>query len=260
MIRVNDVEVTQGHFPDNTIHISPPFALLSKGVGINITWRYESDAELFTLICLRRHYGDRKVSLYLPYIPNARMDRVKRQDDVFTLKYFCEVINSLNFESVTVLDAHSNVALALLDRVVQEDVSFHIDDAIAFWTPDTLFFPDEGAMKRYSEMFPGSPYSFGMKRRDWETGKILSLDIMNPEFVKDKKVMIVDDICSRGGTFFHSAKALKEAGAKEIALYVSHCENTILEGEIFNSGLIDKVFTTPSLVHKPELAEKLNYV
>ena len=83
---------------------------------------------------------------------------------------------------------------------------------------------------------------------------------MNPELVKDRKVMIVDDSCSRGGTFFHSAKALKEAGAKEIALYVSLCENTILEGEIFNCGLIDKVFTTPSLVHKPELVEKLNYV
>ena len=95
------------------------------------------------------------------------------------------------------------------------------------------------------------PYAFGMKKRRWEDGKILGLDIMNPENVKDKNILIVDDICSRGGTFYHAAKALKEAGAKHIYLYVSHCEETIFKGEIFSSGLIDHVYTTQS-IFKPE--------
>ena len=63
-----------------------------------------------------------------------------------------------------------------------------------------------------------------------------------------QRILIVDDICSRGGTFYHSAKKLKELGAKEIYLYISHCENTILEGEVLSSGLIEKVFTTDSLL------------
>ena len=33
----------------------------------------------------------------------------------------------------------------------------------------------------------------------------------------------------------------------EIYLYVSHCENTILEGEIPNTDLIQKVYTTDSI-------------
>ena len=65
-----------------------------------------------------------------------------------------------------------------------------------------------------------------------------------------QKILIVDDISSRGGTFYHSAKKLKELGAKEIYLYVSHCENTILEGEVLSSGLIDRVFTTNSIFTK----------
>ena len=58
---------------------------------------------------------------------------------------------------------------------------------------------------------------------------------------------IVDDISSRGGTFYFSAKELKKLGANDIYLYISHCENTILEGEVLTSGLIKKVFTTDSI-------------
>ena len=73
---------------------------------------------------------------------------------------------------------------------------------------------------------------------------------MNKELVKGSNVLIVDDICSRGGTFYHSAKALKEAGANKIYLYITHCENTILEGEVLMSGLIEKVYTTNSIFTK----------
>jgi ribose-phosphate pyrophosphokinase len=68
--------------------------------------------------------------------------------------------------------------------------------------------------------------------------------------IKGSKILIIDDICSRGGTFYFSAKKLKELGAKEVYLYVTHCENTIFEGEIFTSGLIEKVYTTNSILRK----------
>ena len=113
-----------------------------------------------------------------------------------------------------------------------------------------LFYPDEGAMKRYSAMCDRS-YVFGMKKRDWTTGEIKGLTVQGQtELIEGSTVLIVDDICSRGGTFYHSAKALKALGAGEIYLYISHCENSILEGEILTSGLIDRVFTTNSIFTK----------
>ena len=113
-----------------------------------------------------------------------------------------------------------------------------------------LFYPDEGAMKRYSAMCD-KPYVFGMKKRDWTTGQIQGLDVQGQtELIKGSKVLIVDDICSRGGTFYHSAKALKNLGAGEIYLYVSHCENSILEGDLLTSNLVETVFTTNSIFTK----------
>jgi ribose-phosphate pyrophosphokinase len=109
------------------------------------------------------------------------------------------------------------------------------------------FFPDEGAMKRYSDM-ANMTYAFGIKNRDWATGKILGLGIMNAELVKDKNVLIIDYICSRGGTFLHSAKALKEAGANRIFLYVTHAEKTMVEGEMYNNlDLVERIYTTDSI-------------
>jgi ribose-phosphate pyrophosphokinase len=126
-------------------------------------------------------------------------------------------------------------------------ITNYVLDAICNAQADVLFFPDEGAMKRYSGRFD-IPYAFGIKKRDWETGKILGLDIVNAELVKDKNILIIDDICSRGGTFLHSAKALKAVGANRIFLYVTHAEKTMVEGEMYNYlDLIERIYTTNSI-------------
>lgn len=253
MIKVGNVEIKQGQFPDGTLlmKFDPNGDEFDTRGNILVEWYYENDAELFSLICVKRHldrvYSYSDVVLEMPYIPHARMDRVKSDEDVFTLKYFCEVINSLNFKVVHVRDAHSNVSLALLNNVEEMPITNYVLDAIFEAQADVLFFPDEGAMKRYSGGFD-IPYAFGMKKRDWKTGQIQGLDIINAEVVKDKNVLIVDDICSRGGTFYHSAKALKAAGAKSVSLYVTHCEKTIILGEMASTdGLVDHVYTTKSI-------------
>lgn len=250
MIQLNGKVVEFGHFPDGTILMKQNVVWSSICRGANIKWYFENNEELVVLIYLTEHlreHGVERITLTLPYIPNARQDRVKNDEDVFTLKYFANIINYLNFDLVQVIDAHSNVSTALINHVVHYEPTHKIYEAILDCNPDMLFFPDEGSQKRYSNM-AYTEYAFGVKRRDWETGKILGLDVIGDEDkIKDSKILIVDDICSRGGTFYHSAKKLKELGAKEIYLYVTHCENTILEGELLDSGLIEKVYTTDSI-------------
>ena len=255
MIKVGNVAIVQNRFPDHTLLLKISKEIIYECDGtddIVIDWFYENDAELFTLICVKRyldeHFYEVSIHLNIPYIPHARMDRVKNEEDVFTLKYFCEVINSLNFTTVWVRDAHSNVSLALLNNVKEEPISGYITKAILDSNAEALFFPDEGAMKRYSGGFQ-MPYAFGMKARDWETGKIVGYDIVHSNNIEGKNVLIIDDICSRGGTFYHAAKTLKEAGAKSVSLYVTHCEHSIILGDLATSdGLIDHVYTTKSIL------------
>ena len=262
MIGINGVPVIVERFPDGTpkININTDFIEaipFDNSDWIYIDWQYESDAELFVLYLIKKHLETNFVDVYyglnLPYIPNARMDRVKNDDEVFTLKYFCDFINSLNFDVVWVLDPHSYVSEALINNVEVENPKNYLETILGRiesqynYEEITAFYPDEGAMKRYSGMLD-RPYAFGIKRRDWKSGRIEGLDVSGcVEDIKDKVILIVDDICSRGGTFYHSAKKLKELGAKEIYLFVTHCENTIFEGELLTSDLIKKIYTTNSI-------------
>lgn len=255
MIRIKGKEIKPIIFPDGTKLIKCE----CPSYYAHIEWYYESDDELVTLMFIAHQFKELGIEmhLFMPYIPNARFDRVKNENEIFTLKSFAKIINSLNFEYVNVLDPHSYVSEALIDRleisspkdIIQSFIDKNFLDDCSL-NKFALFFPDEGAMKRYSGMFK-MPYTFGLKQRDWETGEIRGLDIVGDEtFIKGRKVLIVDDICSRGGTFYHSAKKLKELGAEEVYLYVTHCENTILEGDLLTSGLIEKVFTTNSIFTK----------
>ncbi len=253
MLKINGSEIVQGSFPDGTLLVK---YTPQKDCGYaEIDWYYENDRELVTLMYLTKHlnaHGIGRIKLFMPYIPNARQDRVKSDEDVFTLKYFAQVINSLDFESVTVLDPHSTVSEALIDRLIIQSPKENVRRVIGEITQNEgnepfMFYPDEGASKRYSGMVT-LPYAFGIKKRDWKTGKILGLDVSgNTEEIKGKSVLIVDDICSKGGTFLFSAKKLKELGAENIYLYISHCEKTILSGELLTSGLIKKIYTTDSI-------------
>lgn len=260
MIKLNGKVVKLNKFPDGTLLLKEKV----KSEKAKITWYFNNNEELVALIYLVRHLkqnGIKVIDLDMPYIPNARQDRVKNGEDIFTLKYFADVINWLQFNSVTVLDPHSSVSEALINNIRIRTPENYVNRAIeGVFGIETFFYPDEGAMKRYSTMF-NMPYAFGIKKRDWETGQIRGLDISGmTDMIEDKKILIVDDICSRGGTFYYSAKKLKELGANEIYLYVSHCENTIIEGELLTSGLIEKVFTTNSLyTERHKKVEVLNY-
>ena len=258
MIKVNNVEVEINRFPDGTLNLKAnPF--YNHEVVI-ITWKYHDDAEFLVVAYLTKFYQahNNKVELFLPYIPNARMDRVENIDNVFSMKYFGELINSLRFESVWVMDAHSSVAIAVIKNCRIIPVKSIVDDVIRSITDNNkellMFFPDEGAMKRYSKNIE-LPFAFGMKKRDWNTGNIFGLDILGiePEQIKGKTILIQDDICSKGGTFYYAAKKLKEMGAGKIYLFVTHCENSIHNGEfgddkvnLCGTGLIEHVFTTDS--------------
>lgn len=257
MIKIEGREVKINHFPDKTLLLKESLREFGKEKSeeLVIQWKYENNEELLSVYFLTKHCkeaGYENIILDMPYIPNARQDRVQREEDVFTLKYFAELINSLEFREVRVLDAHSNVSLALLNRVKQRTPKTYIEKVIGQIKEERgseplLFYPDEGAGKRYGGMIPKA-YCFGIKKRDWATGKIKGLDVAGEtELIQGSDVLIVDDICSFGGTFLHSAKKLHELGAKNIYLFVSHCEESILKGELISCELVQKIFTTDSI-------------
>lgn len=258
MIIVNNKRIDIGNYPDGTLLVK----FSEEASTFTIEWKYENDAELFALICITKHLKELNPSacfvLKMLYIPNARMDRVKEASDVFTFKYFAEMINSLHFSKVIVLDPHSTVNIEMLDSIEVVSPKSYIEEALRRikqqgGNPTSVFYVDKGGRSRYNDMLP-IPSVYGEKERDWSSGQIVGTKIIgDTELVKDKDIIIIDDIISYGGSIYYNALKLKELGCRDLYVFVTHMENSILDesrGILIKSGLIKKLYTTDSLFNK----------
>lgn len=132
MILINGQEVTINKFPDETLRLNPNVEFILNQTA-TICWHFESNEEMIAVMFLANHVrriGADRVNLVMPYIPNARQDRVKNDTDVFTLKYFAEFINNLHFNKVVVLDPHSSVSEALINNIEVESPKPYIEKVI----------------------------------------------------------------------------------------------------------------------------------
>ena len=255
MIQLEDNEIIFKHFNDNSCRVQIP--LPPKGSSLlTVTWLYDCDEELIYLYYLVEHLranGYKDIILKVPYLINGRMDRVKNESDVFTLKYSCNLINEMRFRAVYVYDPHSYVSCALIDRIHVMNPSKEIQTLLDKYKNAILCFPDEGSMKRLHSYFE-VPYCFFIKERNWETQKIESVRIAGArDMIDGHDIVLCDDILSRGSTLHMAAQELKARGANNIYVFVSHCENTVLGQHIDGQSLLDipnlitKIYTTNSI-------------
>ncbi|WP_160684237.1 ribose-phosphate pyrophosphokinase [Clostridium sp. C2-6-12] len=256
MIYLNEEKVEVKKFPNGESLINSE-NLNIKMIEVNkIKFKFENDEDITHLIFLKGHLDglNTKCSLEILYMPYSRMDRTEGMT-VFTLKHLCRLINSLAFEEVLIYEPHSDVCVALLDRVkiinmtkvLTEKLLSEIDG-----NKDDLYiiYPDAGAAKRYGKQIKYEKVLTANKERDFKTGYIKKLEINGEVSRKEFRAIISDDLCSKGGTFILTAQKLKEMGAVEIYLVVAHCEDTIFDGDILTTDLITKVYTTNSILSK----------
>ncbi|MCA0756611.1 ribose-phosphate pyrophosphokinase [Paenibacillus sp. N4] len=253
MIKLNGAELSFKTFPNGETLMNGDELSANVHANNSIVWRYGNDGDLIKLMFVKRYLDERRAScsLTILYMPYSRMDRVEGAS-AFTLKYVASFINSLQFEAVKVIEPHSDVTLALLDRSTAVYPTLELLERVEAETGfdrgrDYLFFPDAGAQKRYGKT-SGYKQLVGFKSRDFATGEIKGLEIVGAAGDPPFHAIIVDDLCSYGGTFLRSAEKLKEIGAERIYLLVTHCEKSVFKGRLLESGLVDKVFTTDTML------------
>ena len=211
--------------------------------SIQIKARLNTFTDLELIICATkslRNLGVKEIHLYTPYFLGARSDRQFESGSNNYLKdIICPIINSLEFDSVTVLDPHSDVLEACLNNFKKENngrlVTFALDSLYGNYSTlkrlehrHILVSPDAGASKKIYKIAEKIGYKGEIitcsKSRD-EQGKLNKVEI--PGLLKDsinkQDIIIIDDICDGGATFINITKAFKDRGCKsKIYLIVTH--------------------------------------
>lgn len=222
----------------------------------SIKWYYESDSEIFTVIALKDYIDslkpNAKVNLCVPYLPYARMDRTDKE--AFTLKTFAKLINQCGFAKVKVQDIHSNVSLALIDRVENKNWTVASTLAYKITSSDVVVYPDATAEKRYSKEI-NKPFGsiICIKDRDFDTGKIKSIipvtDLDPNKDWSNTKFIMVDDLCSYGGTFDLAINEIRKTfkTAQHFELIVGHLEKSYLSGKLKDNPYFKELWTKKTL-------------
>jgi ribose-phosphate pyrophosphokinase len=189
-----------------------------------------------------------QINLNLPYLPYARQDRVCAPGEALSLRVMCDLINSLNFASVTVWDVHSDVALALLNNVRCTPATIFIPRIQAFMpifsnNNCVLVAPDAGAAKKTwaAAKYLGLSMVQAEKVRSTDDGSITGT-VVHSAHIGSKCFLILDDICDGGRTFIELARVLRPLTNGNIYLYVTH--GIFSKGLDVFDGLIDHIFTS----------------
>lgn len=258
MIYLNGSMVVFEKFPNNEMFFDMVYNQGKEQFKIIFKFKDNSTLmELFMLVKeIRRLYPEAIIELVIAYMPYSRMDR-SEENRVFSLKHIADFINDLNFHSVRILQPHSDVTCALINRSVKVDVTeWLFDYALRVYDfdwqyTDAIMFPDAGAQNSMKNMCREN-IILGSKRRDFSTGRITDYNMNIPEGydVKGKHIVIVDDLCSKGGTFIWAASILRAYEPRKISLIVTHMEETVYKGDLLESPLIDYILTTDTIIEK----------
>lgn len=231
-----DVPVEVFTFSGGEQHVKIDSKMLTSdftfGSRVILHQEIRSSADLMTVIMTKNaidhilKFVDHKIELVMFYVPYARQDRVCETGEAFGIEAFAHVLNSLNFDRITVADPHSDVTPALIKNlfvIPQEEIVYHALKWKLVKEDFALISPDGGALKKIFKLskMMGLEVHCAEKIRDTKTGAIIKTDISTKDF-KGKNLMIVDDICDGGRTFIELAKVLRQRNAGKIELFVTH--------------------------------------
>lgn len=247
MIKVEGNYINCKTFPNGEQHIETDIlnTLLNRD-KLKVLFKWGSDFDLMSLYFVLSHIKFNKpdmiVNLYIEYLPYSRMDR-DQNGNCFTLKHLAEMLNIVIGENdtVNILEPHSDKSLQLIKNSRRVNVITPLVEFVLAQHPDidTICYPDKGAKVRFHNYYTKLPVIYCNKVRDFDTGEIKGLEVVTDKDLKGSNIVIVDDLSSKGGTFYHTANKLKELGAKDIYLVICHCEPVIAQGKIYKDKTLN---------------------
>ena len=244
---IEEIESNSFLFSGGEVHIK----LQGSADDVLISTRLNDSNDIMKLLlsvdALRRG-GTKNISVFIPYLPYARQDRVMVAGEPLSIKVMCNLINSCGFEKVYVYDVHSEVSLALLENCELISNYSLVKEVLKDRTDYLLVSPDAGALKKIYKLAEALTYTDDIvlcnKVRDVSNGRIKQITVDQND-LQGKDCFIIDDICDGGATFVGVAKELKKRNAGKVSLIVSH--GIMSHGETELVDWIDHIYTTDSI-------------
>ena len=206
--------------------------------------------ELLLCIDALKRSSAKNITAVIPYFGYARQDRKVVPRTSISAKLVSNLITKAGADRVVTVDLHAGQIQGFFDIPVDNLFATpifarHVRKKIK---SDKIICvaPDVGGTERARAL--GKLLNVGLAIVDKRRPKPGQSQVMNViGDVKGKTCIIVDDIIDSGGTIINAAKALKEKGAKEVYVYITH---GVLSGEAvkkIKNSVIKKLVITDTI-------------
>ena len=216
----------------------------------------------------------RRISVIMPMLYEGRQHKRSGRESLDCALALQELIN-MGVTNLITFDAHDPRVQNSIPLHGFEDVrsAYQMIKAMLKNYPDIeidpdktmIISPDEGGMGKcmYYSSVMGIDLGMFYKRRDYSiivNGKnpIVAHEYLGRD-VKDKDVIIVDDMISSGDSVIDVAQQLKDKGAKRIFVFATFglfCNGLENLDKAYANGVIDRIFTTNLVYRMPELLKR----
>ncbi len=216
--------------------------------------------ELLVMVDALKRASAKSINVVMPYYGYARQDRKARARDPITAKLVANLIETAGAHRIISMDLHAQQIQGFFDIPVDHLLGVPI---LADYFQKkgleeiVVVSPDHGGVTRARKMAERleAPIAIIDKRRP-EPNVAEVMNIVGA--VEGKVAILVDDIIDTAGTITLAAKALKEAGAKEV--YAS-CTHPVLSGpaleRIQNSDIKELIVTNTIPLSEDKMASKI---
>lgn len=243
-------------FADNEIFIDVKNTIRNKNVFIIQSTNNPANDNLMELLfvidALRRSSAS-EINVIMPYYGYARQDRKVHGRQAISAKLVSNMITNAGASRIITFDIHSEQISGFFDIpfdnlkaygiIGKEIKSMNIEDLV-------VVSPDHGGVARARSLAKvlDVPLAVIDKRRTGHNEAEAQFILGD---VKDKNVVIFDDMVDTGGTVCTGVSKLKEEGAKNVYLAISHGVLSTKDGvkaidKLRDSG-ISSVITTNSI-------------
>ncbi len=187
--------------------------------------------ELLVMIDAVKRASAGRITAVIPYFGYARQDRKARARDPISAKLVANLLTIAGADRILTMDLHAPQIQGFFDIPVDHllglpIIAEYFKEKFDSMEDVVVVSPDVGSVTRSRKVAErlDCPLAIIDKRRP----KANVSEVMNIiGDIRNKKVILVDDMIDTGGTIVNGANALIEAGAKEV--YAS-CTHGVLSG------------------------------
>lgn len=209
-----------------------------------------------------------KTIVVIPYMAYARQDKAFLEGEVISISILAEIIEYFGVSRVITIDIHSESSLSYFGNIIKNISAIPILAEYAlqniFLNNVIIISPDFGGLKRaqkFGEIIQRE-VTFLKKTRDRLTGMLSIEDVLDFK-VKDKDVILVDDMISTGNSIIKACEVLRKNKAQRIYVICSHA--LLLDkalDKIIRAGATDIISTNsiPNSCSKVDLSKIISEV